>query len=520
LTGILEGLLARHPWSERRLVEALFEPAALRGELQTAKITTLRTAGGQERWACRNEPQFTLLRLVRCDPARIYLLRGFGPHAVWQGQSPAGGADAEGFHRGRRILVFVDPDNIALEALDFLQYPPGDDGAARVVLAASSDRLRLILGWIERSWKGGAVIVDQAPSIRDWPSLNQVTFSPQTVNPRASRARKTPVENRSSLYDQKPTRGDTRVKNQLGKAWVQSGPSLQRRLTLAGNCPLFTFSEWMHLERDFERAGRKEWKAISCAGLLRSEGLGRDTRWMLSGLGLLALCYLWNVQPDVLQRYHPWPTRLRGRLEYSSRWRKLFGTHADLVRQLSLSFAEGGLRFSSTQSAPVLSAVLFGSRYRYLYSDLHGGSRSNFVAPDATLSVGWGKQPANRSFEKRFTFLLEVDRATHPLSRLASRLDRYATLWKKRGALGQLPVLLWVTEGAGRERFLVDEMRQRGIDGRACTFDRLKLERSDDWWLRHPLLGSELPYESTGGMCPWRPVWLSTTSSGLSFPVG
>jgi len=501
------------------MIEALFEPAALREELKTAKITTLRTAGGQERWARANESTYTLLRLSRIDPARIYLLRGFGPHALWQGQSPAEHADAEGFHRGRRILVFVDPDNIALEALDFLLEPPADEGASRVVLSPTPERRRLIGRWIERSWRGGGVIVDDAPSIRSWSDVSRVSFSPQTVRPRHAGRRIFLSEDVHDRQRPQVTKGETRERNQLGKAWIQNGPNLQRRLVLAGNCPLFTLSEWMHIERDFERRSRKEWKALIALGLLKSESDGSYDRWMLSGLGLLALCSLWKVEPDVLRRYHPWPTRLRGRLEYSSRWKKFFGVHADLVRQASLSFADTGQRFSSVRTASVLSAVLFGSRYRYLYYSDSGQGKTNFIAPDATMSIGLGNREAAAAPQMRYTLLLEIDRATHPLTRLAARLDRYGLLWKKDESFGPRPVLFWITDGEGRERFLEEEMRRRGIDGRACTFDRLRLRKDDDWWLRHPLLGSELPFDSLGGLCTWRPVWLTTASRGRVMPL-
>jgi hypothetical protein len=108
---------------------------------------------------------------------------------------------------------------------------------------------------------------------------------------------------------------------------------------------------------------------------------------------------------------------------------------------------------------------------------------------------------------------VEVDRSTMAIDRLAERLDRYAEVWQ---ALRELqPLLVWVVDGTPyREAQILELMKERRLDGKTATIERLRLPEDDPWWLANypshrfcsgPL--NTLRVTDFGGLCPWRQIW-------------
>lgn len=66
--------------------------------------------------------------------------------------------------------------------------------------------------------------------------------------------------------------------------------------------------------------------------------------------------------------------------------------------------------------------------------------------------------------DKAFFYMLEVDRATAPLTRIRTKLEAYSCVWQSRALLAQLKIptfrLLWITSGQQRLQHLLKLVRE------------------------------------------------------------
>ncbi len=531
----LVSFLRRHPFSSRAFLGRVF------GE-RTAEVLLRREAAGLRRvevpgvgacYADKREPEATLLGLQRFEMVRRFALDVMGPDGVRAGLSPGFHADGDFFWQDRWWRLWVDPGGCAPEGLPFVHRPPQafGDGVRDVVLTANPDRLELVVSQVEFSWGGGG-------EVHIWLAGTDV-YRVARPGGRWARRKWAPYTRRDlEVLLRRRMRGSRR-RSWLGKLARDLSAEDWGLLVEVGNHPLFTVFELAYLITDESRGFRS---ALGRLGALEARGLietarspiARDQledRKALTWRGLTLLAGRWGTTPEAMRVRHPWPQRRdakgRGHIEYSLRWLYRLGVHQRLVRQFTLSVLHGARCVTNSAGGVAVEAVTtIGSRILYRDLDAPPGARARLVVPDARLGVEFwrrarlGGAPGVPRAAGRSSLLVEVDRATIPLSRLAERLDRYAEVWASLA--DQRPTLVWVIEGSPyRESEILGGMRARGLEGWTVTLERLSLPPDDRWWLVNPPASLSkrgirigLPYASTGGMAPWRRVWMGTGRAG------
>ncbi len=95
------------------------------------------------------------------------------------------------------------------------------------------------------------------------------------------------------------------------------------------------------------------------------------------------------------------------------------------------------------------------------------------------------------------SLLLEIDRATNPIGRLADRSLKYGRIWR---SLSGNPVQVWVIDGTyWREKEILEIMEEAGIKGWTVLLERLQLDNRAPWWDRF--------LYKQGGLAPLRKIW-------------
>ncbi len=310
-------------------------------------------------------------------------------------------------------------------------------------------------------------------------------------------------------------------------------------LVEVGNNPLFTTFELAYLRDGALRAIRKELdrlQQLGALGLIKTaDDVGprciHEGRKILTWRGIELLAEYWGTSIDVMQRLHPWPQKKdvkgMGHVEYATRWASKTGMHQHLTREFALALLGGARRVSNGRGeVRIRIDTTIASRIVFKIEQSAGEASVSLVAPDARAQAefwrcGWvdGQRMPPHLLD-RHALLIEVDRGTVPLTRLAQRLDRYAAIW--RSLERQKPALVWVIDGSPfREKQILDMMREQNIHGWTATIERLVLPQEDTWWLIHPPVNPsrpdcmvELRWNTVGGMAPWRCVWMSTDETG------
>ena len=101
--------------------------------------------------------------------------------------------------------------------------------------------------------------------------------------------------------------------------------------------------------------------------------------------------------------------------------------------------------------------------------------------------------------------LLEVDRATNPITRLKSRIKKYGRIWH---SLSGNPVQAWVIYGSPwREKEILEMLGEAGINGWTVLAERLILGKDDPWWERFSCKEGTLPFAKHQGRAPLRKIW-------------
>jgi hypothetical protein len=494
MESALDTFLKCHPWSETGLLERVFDPHALRNLVRQGPLRISRSEWG-ERWAVPEEADLQALALPRVEAARAFAWWNFGRDGFFTSRSPGEHCDMEVLWKGKTWSIFVDPGGIAPEAIAWVQNPPSVDGP-RVVL---SDRASLLATWIEECWSGEVVQIGGRFS-SPWSFVDRKAdpflFS---IQPRWKGRRKR-VSPPAPELDQLPLpieNQDLRLSiNSLGRLSLFAGPWLVSALSAIGFLPFLTNSELHFLDSQLFSAAHLQF--------LRSENLVQGDRMTLSPSGLRMIAAFWGSDPKSLSKRHPWPLRFQKRNRYwvySTSGAARFGAHDTLVRQFILALVEGARRASRPDKQIQISpSTILGSRIRF-------GRRNeklSSVQADAraALRLFHGPQP-----QRDCELLVEVDRGTYSLQKLKERLEKYRDLLKDvRGKLE----LIFVFPSREREENAIQALQSTGLDAWTVTETRLALPESADWWLQNPYLGSELPRESVGGFCPWRPVWKRT----------
>jgi hypothetical protein len=102
------------------------------------------------------------------------------------------------------------------------------------------------------------------------------------------------------------------------------------------------------------------------------------------------------------------------------------------------------------------------------------------VVPDGFFSL--------RIQDKDFFYMLEVDRATAPLTKIRTKLEAYLSLWQSKSLLADLKIptfrLLWITSGEQRLQNLVTVVR--ALAAKYPRTDIISLTTQDQVMLNQP----------------------------------
>jgi len=533
----LVDFLRRMPYSSRGFLDRVFGEMVV-GRLlheEGGRLRSYEVKGSGVCYADRKEPACVLLDLCRLEVARNFALEVMGEDAIRAGLSPGFEADGEFLWDNRWWRLWVDLGGCAPEALGFIREPPKEygGGVRDIILTCDQDRLDSLVNQVELSWGGGR-------KIHVW----LVGTGIQRV---ARPKRRTSATIEWKPYGRRELEAHIRIRHRgdhrrsvLGRIASKLSMEDWEVLVEAGNNPLLTTYELAYLFSDDGRDMRARIdriKGVEESGLIETgrSPIARDQledRKIITPLAIEMLAGYWGTKPDYMRRFQPWPqkadSKIRGKTKYSLRWLSNLGDHQRLVRQFAMSLLYGARCVSNLiGGAQVEMTTTVGSRL--LYRDHISGrtGRTGIVMPDALIKAtiwyhGWldgDTTLVDRPLVEN-TLLVEIDRATMPITRLGKRLDSYAKLWKSLKSTK--PVLVWVIDGSPyRESKLLEMMRDRHIDGWTVLLDRLVLPRGHEWWLVHAparLSAAKytvgLGYESIGGMAPWREVWKCTEKSG------
>ena len=540
--GGLLALVRRHPYIDGAALDALFGDEMARAMLEASKpwMKVVEVAGAGLCYAEKREPMSTLMDRGRTAIARGYALRVMGKEALLASVAPGFEADGEFFWKERWWRLWVDPGGCAPEALRFVQSPPGEFGEEVEDLVVTRDpgRMESLARQVELTWGGGRkVFVMHAEG-----SLYRVARPRQRM---AQRRKWEPygAEEMEAHIRERQRHGQKR--SLMACVASKIDDEGWKLLVEVGNTPLMTGYELAYLQSDRTERMRDaiaRLQGLEKAGLVETaqSPVARDRleeRKALTSLGLEMLAAHWGTTITNMVRMHPWPQvidRKRKRPVYSVKWLGAFGEHHRLVRQFCLALVHGArVTANNLGEAQVRVVTTIGSRL--LYRDQRSRAeekQSGVVKPDGMVQVSvvqraWmdGEPSASRLLCER-TMWLEVDRENLGYSRLKEKMDGYGRIWEslKDGK----PVLVWVIQGKpGRERQILDLMRERGIDGWTVLMERLVLAEDDVWWLRHVPGAREwgttkagLRYEAIAGMAPWREIWQTTSGWGTGPLLG
>lgn len=526
----LVSYLERNPFCSLSFLQRLFGREGLTLLLAQAGnlVRPVPVCGGSY-YALQGEPDGLLQSLRRLERVRDVVCDRLGSLAVRGGLSPGWNADLELLWQDRWWRFWVDPGGCAVESLGFLQRnpPPAGQGVTDVILAADRERLAPLVDLLHRAWVHRRVLLlhPETGSVR----------TTQAAETRYDPAWKPPGPEQVAEWVSRRNQGVR--SNRLGQAAAGLERADWDLLVSAGDLPLLTRKElaYVHHDRlDHFRACCQRLSELEHQGLLETAlspraGDRLEERKVLSSLGLDLLAGHWGCTPEELLRKQPWPLACdrRGHLTYRLRWLDVFGAHYDLVRQVSLALLAGSRGVSTeTGGVRIRLRTTIAGRMTFV------GRTHSWVQPDAVLTAemyrrGWldGISSQAEHPGAHGTLLLEVDRGTMATGRLEEKLDRYQQLWPQRQ--DRFPQLVWVVDGSPhREAWLLDAMRARGLTGWTVLLERLALPRHHSFWLRSVPVSLErlprvaLPYESTGGLAPWCPVWSGTAASGYGPLLG
>lgn len=531
-------VLRRHPFVSRDLLVNLLGRRRLETLLaeERSRIQGVEVAGLGFCHAESNEPKATLLGLWRYHIARGYALGLMGPAAVLQGASPGIEADGEFCWRQRRWRVWVDTGVCAPEALRFVHEPPFSyrGGVRDLIVTLRADRLDQVARLVERTWsaKSRPVNMFQVGVDRDGgiaPGKERIVIRPRRRG--AVKTWSSPTSRELERAWSRRQKGD-RHRSLLGEIARKLEAQDWDLLVRVGSNPLMTFRELAVMTGpDASQQEQTIRRLKELEGMLLVEippspvpEVTREGRRSLTWRGVELLAHHAGSSLKIFSARQPWPlrrdARKKGKMIYSLRWLRSQGEHQRKVREFALATLEGARRVSrDTGGVDVEIVTTIGGRIAYEDQGAFASQGIQFIAPDALLQArAWdapwldGRVGRKKELCRRI-LLVEVDRSTMAIDRLAERLNRYVDVWH---ALGELhPLLIWVVDGTPyREAQILELMKERRLDGRTATVERLRLPADDTWWLVNypsdrgysgPISG--LRVTEFGSLCPWRPIW-------------
>jgi hypothetical protein len=265
-----------------------------------------------------------------------------------------------------------------------------------------------------------------------------------------------------------------------------------------------------NLDKAKVKAARR-FESLSDKGLIGKAApplLGRKP----TALGLEVLAGYWGVDQESMKRFQAWPQKQARKIgiTYSESALSYIKDHTLLVQRFVFGLLDNAWRLQEEHGGvDVYLETILGKRI--YFKDLATG-KIDWTIPDASIELEFWRRTwrDGHVHDPKITFaearvLLEVDRATNPITRLSKRMKKYGRLWR---SLSGNPVQVWIIDGSPwREKEILEMLEDAGINGWTVLMERLVLEKGDPWWNRFSHKEGTLGYSKHGGMAPLRKIW-------------
>lgn len=523
-----------YPWTSSSVLETIFGP---RFE-KLAKIKETRSVlvpGVGMCWGVKQEKLSSLPGVRRREQAKKYLLRNYGQDALWVGGSPGlWGSDLlarVGQQRKFWVRVWVDNEGPGVEALPFLHPVPARfaPNLVDLILTISVERAELIRRQLESHWTRGSkqalIYYSQEDDYlkfgnsraRDGAGLCSKSVTEAEVSSAISEIRWKRLEN-------------VRHEQVIGKLFLALAEVDFDLLKYVGDNPLFDLDGLSILVSSSVTGGDlSEVKNKALYRFVSLEKLGlienADPPMMgkkVSALGLEVLSKYWGVNPDSMRRFHAWPQKItwEGKVAYSEKALSYIKQHTREVQRFVFGLLDNAWRLHQEYGGvDVYLETIIGKRI--YFQDLASGE-FDWVIPDAAIDLTFWRRiwRDGKIHDPKISFssaqlLVEIDRATNPITRLAERTQKYGRIWR---SLAGNPVQVWVIDGSPwREKEILEMLGEAGINSWTVLVERLKLEKKDPWWDRFSYKEGILPYTKHNGFAPLRKIWRNTGDYELHY---
>lgn len=531
-----------YPWTTEPVLEEVFGPGFKR--LTKAKGTrSVDVPGVGTCWGVKQEKLSSIPGVRRREQAKTYLISQYGKDALWTGGSPGlWGSDLVALVGNKKkfwIRLWVDNGRAAVESLPFLHRSMHREKEALIdlVITTGLDRAEMIKRQVYSKWRRGKeLILIYARSDDQYLKFNDLyQAAPRTL---------TSVEDQTkqimtSLTSQRWKRLENIQHDQnIGKMFLSLWKVDFDILAYVGDNPSFMKEDIAYLlsfgttgSLGLDNPEKKKCEMIdSRLEKMLSLGLLENERAPLAGIklssnGLEVLAKYWGISPERMRRFHAWPQKrsAEGRVEYSGNALSHIKDHTQDVQRFVFGLFDNAWRLQKPHGGVDLSLdTIIGKR---IYFEDLATRKLNWLIPDASIDLSFWRRTwrDGKVHDPKIVFsssrlLLEVDRATNPITRLHERIQKYGRIWNQ---LSGTPVLVWVIDGTPwREKEILEMMDEASLPGWTVLVERLRLEQNGSWWEWHPVLEGEMPYSKHAGFAPLRAVWRNTNDYELHHLLG
>lgn len=475
----------------------------------------------------------------RREQAKIHLLAQYGKDALWTGGSPGlWGSDLTAL-AGRNekkfwIRLWVDNGSAAVESLPFLHRSIQWDRfpAIDLVITTTLDRAEMIKRQVLTKWKRGKDKLLIYTKIEDkYLRLNEysnVSPSAKTSNPDLA------GEFQAELVNSRWQRLENNRHDQyIGKHFLSLWKVDFDILAYVGDNPNFNLEEIAYLltygstgSLGIEYQEKENHRmVVSRLEKIKSLGLIEQAKAPLVGIkvspsGLEVMAKYWGITQERMRRFHAWPQKRSGGgvIEYSEGALSKIKDHTQDVQRFIFGLFDNARRLQKPYGGVDISLdTIVGKR---IYFEDLATRELDWLIPDAAIGLSFWRRTwrDGQVHEPKIVFstsrlLVELDRATNPITRLYERIQKYGRIWNQ---LSGNPVLVWIIDGTPwREKEILEMMGEAGIPGWTVLVERLRLGQGDSWWEWHTALDGELPYSKHRGFAPLRSVWRNTNDYEL-----
>ena len=539
-TNALVNFLYDYPWTATPVLETIFGQRFTR--LAPAKETRRITVPGVGVcWAVHREKLSSVPGVRRREQAKQYVLARYGKDALWSGGAPGlEGADLialVGKNHPFWIQVWVDTGGAAVEALPLITRDTSRGRGAKtadLVMTGSLERAELIKKQLASKGRSGQSALQIY--VRNEHTHLRVSDSSRLLKPASGD--RTAVD--ESILDELRAQHAKRLENirheqNLGKLFL----SLERLdfdlLAYVGDNPVLSVEDLAYFLSHEKTGCRSDPNRLRTAALdrfqkLRSLGLIEQAAAPLVGqkvssLGLEVIARYWGISQENLRRFHPWPqvVNQQGALEYSENALSYIGDHTRTVQAFLFGLFDAAWRLQKPYGGVDLHVDTIVSK-RIYFEDL-STRKLDLVIPDAVVDLSFWRRTwrDGQIHDPKFAFanhrlLIEIDRATNPLTRLQDRIQKYGRIWKQ---LSGNPVQAWIIDGTPwREKEILEMLGAAGINGWTVLVERLVAVKDDPWWEEYFYSKRALPYSKHRGMAPLRKIWRTPQDYQLHHLLG